>query len=998
MSEVVPPGRATLRPLLEARSVAIVGASTRPGSFGNALVRRVLDGGFGGSVHPVNPRYRQVEGLGCVPSLAGLTQPAELALLAVGPDRVEAQLRAAADAGTPAAVVYTGLPGVGAGAGLPGGGLDARLRAVASAAGMVVCGANCMGFLNLERSLRACAYAQPPDLRPGSVTFISHSGSAFSALLHTRRGVRFNLVVSAGTEFSVTMDGYLDYALDLPSTRAIGLFMETSRNPAGLLRALRRAAERDVPVVCLKVGRDVRSRRFVATHTGAMAGQDAAYDAVFDAHGVLRVADLDEMMDTLELLTAARRPGPGGLAAVTDSGGERALLADAAADIGVPFARVGDETLGRLRGMLPPALVPDNPLDAWDALEGAEQVFTDSLITLHDDAGVAAVALAVDLTAEEFSDVGYVGVAAQVQAATTKPFLVLSHVSSAVGPRDAQRLRDAGVPVLEGTRTGLAAVRNMFALRDWCARPPAERPDVAAEVTRRWRRRLADPAPLAVSESFRLLADYGIPVAPTLPAAGPREAIAAAERIGWPVVLKTAAAGVTHKSEAGGVRLGIAGPDMMAAAYAVMSRSLGPDVTVSATACPGAELALGIARDPQFGPLVMAGAGGVLVELIADRVFGVPPLDMYRARALLDRLKARRLLDGFRGAPASDVTAVASAIVRLSALAADVGDLIRGLDINPLIAGPSGCVAVDVLIARDHPRLCCTCVKPGRRRAANPRRHRGEASRRRRRRHRRRWHAANPGGRPSHGAAQVGRRQHHAAYRAGAGPGVRYQPQHRLAAAAHSRASRPGRPRPGNAAVHGRVRRHVGRLGGNRRRARPQGPSAAGSPGRPHRRVGHAGGGQAVQPRLRRSGRPAEHHGSELAAQAASAARHLRRQGLPGLAAARRKGRDPAQGPAAVHTPYGYRPRAAGTGARCGPPGRLRALRPRVRGVLLGCLGRGAERAELSHRGAQRLGAGAQEPGQAAPRDRAGSRQDRRRGPQPAGLNDRGHGSRPACP
>lgn len=687
--------QAVLRPLLDARSVAIVGASTRPGSFGNALVRQVLDGGFAGSVHPVNPRYREVEGLGCAPSVADLPHPPELALVAVGPDRVEAQLRAAADAGTRAAVVYTSLPGAG---------LDARLRAVAAAAGMAVCGANCMGFVNLERSLRACAYTQPRDLRPGPVTFISHSGSAFSALLHSRRGVRYNLVVSAGTEFSVSMDGYLDYALGLPSTRAIGLFMETSRNPAGLRRALHRAAEQDVPVVCLKVGRGARARQFVTTHTGALAGEDAAYDALFAAYGVLRVADLDEMMDTLELLTAARHPGPGGLAAVTDSGGERALLADVAADLGIPFAAVGEGTLRRLRGVLPPALVPDNPLDAWDALEGAEQVFADSLRALHDDPAVAAVALAVDLTAEESSDVGYVGVVQQVRAATSKPVLVLSHVSSAVDPSDARRLRDAGVPVLEGTRTGLAAVRHMFAHRDARARPPVRRPDVAAAVTRRWRQRLASPAPLAAGESFRLLADYGIPVPPTLPAASLPEAITAAERIGWPVALKTAAVGVMHKSDAGGVRLGIADAAALAAAYAEMSRSLGPEVTVSAMVPPGAELALGIVRDPQFGPLVMAGAGGVLVELLADRVFGLPPLDETRAQDMLGRLRARRLLDGFRGTPVSDVTAVAGAIVRLSALAGDVGDLLSGLDINPLIAGPSGCVAVDVLVAREHPR------------------------------------------------------------------------------------------------------------------------------------------------------------------------------------------------------------------------------------------------------------------------------------------------------
>jgi acyl-CoA synthetase (NDP forming) len=653
----------------------------------------MLTGGFAGTVQPVNPRYREVQGLRCAPSLADLPHPAELALLAVGPGRVEAQLQAAADAGTRAAVVYTSLPGAG---------LEDRLQAVAADAGMAVCGANCMGFVNLERSLRACAYAQPRDLRPGPVTFISHSGSAFSALLHSRRAVRYNLVVSAGTELSVSMDGYLDYALGLPSTRAIGLFMETCRNPAGLRRALHRAAEQDVPVVCLKVGRDARARQFVATHTGALAGEDAAYDALFAAYGVLRVADLDEMMDTLELLTAARRPGPGGLAAVTDSGGERALLADLAADLGVPFAQVGEDTLGRLRRVLSQGLVPDNPLDAWDALEGAEQIFTDALLMLHDDPAVAAVALAVDLTAEESSDVGYVGVAQQVQAATSKPFLVLSHVSSAVDPSDARRLRDAGVPVLEGTRTGLAAMRNAFAYRDARARPPVRRPDVAPAVTRRWRERLASPAPLTASESFQLLADYGIPVVPTLSAAGLPDAITAAERIGWPVVLKTAAVGVAHKSDAGGVRLGILDAGMLAAAYAEMSHSLGPEVTVSAMASPGIELALGIVRDPQFGPLVMAGAGGVLVQLLADRVFGLPPLDETRAQDMLGRLKARRLLDGFRGTPASSQAAVASAIVRLSALAADVGDLIGGLDINPLIAGPSGCVAVDVLVAHEH--------------------------------------------------------------------------------------------------------------------------------------------------------------------------------------------------------------------------------------------------------------------------------------------------------
>lgn len=806
--------RPGLQPLLEARSVAIVGASSRPGSFGNALLREVVSGGFAGPVYPVNPRYQEVMGLRAFRSLAELPERADLALLAVGAERVTAQLRAAAEAAIPAAVVYAGM----------GGGADAQLREIASAAGLVVCGSNCMGFLNLEHSLRACAYGQPRGLRPGPVAFISHSGSAFSAVVHNGRAVRFNVVVSAGTELSVTMDRYADYALSLPSTRAIALFMETSRDPAGLRHLLRRAAEQDVPVVCLKVGKNARSRQFVATHSGAMAGEDAAYDAVFEAYGVLRVADLDEMMDTLELMTVGRRPGPGNIAAVTDSGGERALLADVAAAVGVTFAEVGQGTLARLREIVPPSLVPDNPLDAWDALEGAEQVFAGALLALHDDPAVCAVALCVDLTAEELADALYTKVALGVQAAASKPVLVVCHVSSAVDRGAAARLREAGVPVLVGTRSGLAAVRHAQAYRDARARPRLAPPAVDPAVTRRWRDRLASRHALSVTESFQLLSDYGIPVVPTLAASSAQQAAAAGERVGWPVVLKTAAADVAHKTEAGGVRLGLAGPGPLAAAYAEMARALGPHVTVSRSAGPGVELALGIVRDPQFGPLVMAGAGGVLVELLADRAFALPPLDAGRAGAMLGNLKAGRLLGGFRTVPACDVTAVASAIVRLSALAADVGDLVSELDINPLIAGPSGCVAVDVLVRLDLPArraarripgrgVCCACARPGQSahapaftgRLPGCRASRGW-----------RWRAAHPGGGPRYRAAKVRRGEQHPAHGAGAGPGLRDQPQHGVAAAAHPGAPRPGRPRSGHAALHHQLRRARARRGGHR--------------------------------------------------------------------------------------------------------------------------------------------------------------------------------------
>jgi predicted CoA-binding protein len=243
-----------LVPLLEPRSLAVVGASDRPGSFGDQLVAQLLAGGYRGEVHLVNPRHREVAGLPCHPSLADLPGPVDLAVLAVPNAALEAQLRAAADAGVPAAVIFASCvddeppPG-----GTPP--LVERLRAVAAGAGMAVCGGNGMGFFNLGQSLRVCGYPEPPDLAPGPVAVVSHSGSVFSALLHNRRGLRFNLVVSAGNELVTSAAAYLDHALELPSTRVVALFLETVREPAAFRAALAKAAARAVPVVALTVGR-----------------------------------------------------------------------------------------------------------------------------------------------------------------------------------------------------------------------------------------------------------------------------------------------------------------------------------------------------------------------------------------------------------------------------------------------------------------------------------------------------------------------------------------------------------------------------------------------------------------------------------------------------------------------------------------------------------------------------------------------------------------------
>ena len=531
---------------------------------------------------------------------------------------------------------------------------------------MAVCGGNCMGFANLERRVRALGFYEPKDAPVGGVTFLSHSGSAFSAMIHNDRALGLNLAVSAGQEFVTTVADYLTYALGLESTKAVGLFIETVRDPDGFREALALANERDVPVVALKVGREERTRELVAAHSGALAGEDGAYEALFDAYGVSRVESLDEMGDTLALFAAGRRAGPGGLASVHDSGGERALMVDAAAQVGVPFGEISDETSARMEALLDPGLPPVNPLDFWGTGRDAHEIVTGCVRALLEDPEVAALAFAVDLTSEEYPDMGYIAMARETFPETDKPYAMLSNFSSGIDRGDAKLLDGDGIPVLEGTLTGLAAFKHLFAYRDARARPPVGGGSpVTDEVRSRWIRRLSSGEPFDELEGLALLADYGVPVVESVRAETLEDAIAAAERLGFPVAVKTAAPGVQHKSDVGGVRLGVDDSPSLEDAYTDLERRLGPQVTVAPMASAGVEIALGIVRDPQFGPLVLVGAGGVLVEVLRDRRLAMPPLDELRARSMVDRLKVRPLLDGVRGQPASNVDALAEGSRRL---------------------------------------------------------------------------------------------------------------------------------------------------------------------------------------------------------------------------------------------------------------------------------------------------------------------------------------------
>ena len=718
--------RPALLAMLEARSVALVGASSRPGSLGERMVAEVSRSPAAPRIYPVNPRYRQIAGLTCHPSLADLPETVDLVLFGVPDSALAEQLSLAARRGDRSAVIFGGAYEI-PDAAPDTAGLRARLASTARAAGMALCGAGCMGFVNVAYGLRAVGYVEPDPLPAGPVALITHSGSVFSALLRSRRELGYTLLVSSGQELVTPAAAYARYALSLPQTRVLGLVLEAIRDPALLQQVLAAASAADIPVVLLTAGSSAAGRAMVAAHSGALAGQDASWEALAGAYGVHRVSDFAEMADTLELFAIGRRAaaaprtvaaatattatattgtatagtgtaGTGtGIATVHDSGLERAHTADLAHELGVPFAAISDATRKRLTAVLDPGLEAANPLDMWGGSRDAEHQLTESLAALADDPAVAAVALAVDLLTEFDGDRSYSLAASAAARRTAKPLVVLASIAAAVDPAEATWLRRAGIPVLESTRSGLLALRHLL---DHAARPArTDAPRIDAARRDHWARVLAQGEPDG-PVLLDLLRAYGIVATRACPAVTADGARAAAAEIGYPVVLKTAEPGIAHKSDAGGVVLGIRDPAALTAAYAGLASRLGPRVLVCETAGPGTELALGITRDPDLGPLVVLGAGGLLVEFLADRAVALPPVDAPQALRMLGRLRVAGLLAGVRGQPPADTTAVAEAVVAVSAIARELGDELEALDINPLICGPAGAVAVDALAVR----------------------------------------------------------------------------------------------------------------------------------------------------------------------------------------------------------------------------------------------------------------------------------------------------------
>jgi acyl-CoA synthetase (NDP forming) len=660
---------------LAPRSVALVGASPRPGSLGHRMVGELQRSPGVDRLHLVNPTYDEIAGLPCLPDLHAIGEAPDLVLLGVGDARLVDQLTAAAKVGARGAVVFGSAHAEG---------VRDELRRVATEAGMALVGGGCMGFWNVRRGVRAMGYTERDDMRAGPVSLVTHSGSVFSTLLRTRFRLGFDLAVSSGQELVTTTADYVDHMVDHTDTRVLALVLETIRGGDRLRWSLRRARDAGIEVVLLPVGSSPLGSAMVTAHSGAVAGGSAAWEALADDVAGHLVADLAELGDTLAVLACPRRPRPGtGIATVHDSGAERSLVADLADRLDVPFASLSPETLAALGDRLEDGLEPGNPLDVWNSGADTHRLFADCLTTLAADPAVGVSALAIDLVPEHDGDTRYPAAALVDATATTEPVVVMAGLPAAIDESAADRLREAGVPVLEGHRSGLLALRHLLDAADRPRPDPLDGTSTHDEID---------------------LAAYGIPTPAERAVTTEDDAVIAATEIGFPVVLKTAAPGITHRSDVAGVAVGLTDEGAVRTAYADLAARLGPAATVHQQVPAGVELSVGIVRDPALGPMVVVAAGGVLVELLGDRAVGLPPLTRDAARRMLGRLRLRPLLDGFRGAPPADVDALVDLVVAVSRLARDHGDRLDALDLNPVIATAEGAVAVDVLVLPTTPQ------------------------------------------------------------------------------------------------------------------------------------------------------------------------------------------------------------------------------------------------------------------------------------------------------
>ncbi len=692
-----------LEAFFEPQSIAVVGVAREEGKVGHFVFDNLLAGGYSGPVYPINPKASDIHGHRVYARIADLPQVPDLAVIVVPAAAVPDVVDECGELGVPAVVVIS------AGfkeSGPAGGQLEREVSARARRHGMRLLGPNCLGLIATATSLNASfAGSMPPA---GSISFMSQSGALGTAILDWATGEGLGLAhfVSLGNRADLSESDLLDAWREDDSARVVVAYLESVADGTRFLESAS-ATTKVKPVIALKSGGSDAGARAVSSHTGSLAGSEAAYDAAFHKTGVIRAATVEELFDLATTLSRQPLPGGQGVAILTNAGGPAVLATDACERTGVSLASLETETLDALREMLPAAAALYNPIDILG--DAQPERYRDAANVLCDDPNVHAL-LAI-LTPQAMTDPTRTAqLLAEVVA--DRGVTVIASFMGGHSVREASGiLRDAGIPTFAFPERAVATLAAMYRYQRHLHRPDIDPPHFEPD-----RDRVAGIIAAAVQagrsfiteeQASAIVAAYGVRVPRGTVAPDLSSAREFARSLGYPVVAKIASPDILHKSDIGGIEVGIADDAELAAAYdRILSRarSYAPDavihgIHVQELVTTGREVIVGVNRDSQFGPLLMFGLGGVYVEVLKDVTFRLCPLDIPEAREMMAEIRGYGLLRGARGQRPADLDAIADTIVRVSALVTDFPQILE-LDINPLMVADAdgGVVAADVRI------------------------------------------------------------------------------------------------------------------------------------------------------------------------------------------------------------------------------------------------------------------------------------------------------------
>jgi acetyltransferase len=700
-----------LDPLFRPETVAVIGASATPGSVGSIVMRNLTENPFNGVVYPINQRRRAVHGVHCYPKIADAPEPIDLAVIATPAATVPGLVQECVEAGAKGAIVISaGFAELGE----EGRKLERKVLDIARGRLRII-GPNCLGVIHPRLGFNASFAAATPS--EGHIALLSQSGAICTSILDWAREVNigFSAFVSVGSMIDVDFGDLIDYFGEDPHTRSIILYMESIGDVRQFLSAAR-AVARTKPIIVVKSGRHEAGARAAASHTGALAGADAVFDAAFRRAGVLRVATISELFNMAEILAAQPVPRGPALAIVTNAGGPGVMATDALMLQGGKLARLSPETQAALDLALPPFWSHANPIDILG--DATPERYRKAIESVARDPGVEGIL--VLLTPQPMTDPTDTARQLLPFARLSKP--ILASWMGAAGVREGRRILDvAGFPTFDSPEEAVQAFLHMVQYQrnqELLYETPEVVADQVSHDAARVRRllegaRREERTLLTETEAKEILAAYGIPVTPTVDCRTADEAAAAANRLGYPVVVKLRSRTITHKSDVGGVQLDLRDEAAVRRAFETIQAKLAergqPDafdgVTVQTMVrVKGHELIIGSSIDRQFGPVILFGAGGVLVEVFQDRALALPPLNRVLARRLMERTLIYQALRGVRGMQRVDLKELESLLVRFSQLVADFPEIAE-IDINPLLAGAERIIALDARVLLTPPDL-----------------------------------------------------------------------------------------------------------------------------------------------------------------------------------------------------------------------------------------------------------------------------------------------------